>query len=275
MSVLKTSVFEFTSYKAYLLAWIQSRPHQGRGERSRIAVTLRCQLAYVSQVLNGPAHFSFEQAEALNQLLNHTDDEADFFHLLVQLERAGTSALKSRIQRKIKKILNDRLILRNRLEFEETLSREDQAIYYSSWYYAGVHVAVAIPALQTREALVRALRLPVSRVTQILEFLVSRGLVEESKGRYSTGNTRIHLESDSPMIAKHHVNWRMQAVQAIEKESADELHYSSVITASEGDIPRIREVLVKAIEQIREIVKPSKDEALYCYSLDLFNLVRE
>ncbi|MFL5812438.1 MAG: TIGR02147 family protein [Bdellovibrionia bacterium] len=275
MAALKTSVFEYTSYKAYLLAWIESRPQKGRGERSRIAETLRCQLAYVSQVLNGPAHFSFEQAEALNQLLNHTDDEADFFHLLVQLERAGTPALRSRIQRKIKKILNDRLILRNRLEFEETLSREDQAIYYSSWYYAGIHVAVAIPALQTREALVRALGLPVSRVTQVLEFLVSRGLVQESKGRYSTGNTRIHLESDSPMIAKHHVNWRMQALQAVEKESADELHYSSVITASEGDIPRIREVLVKAIEQIREIVRPSQDETLYCYTLDLFSVVRD
>lgn len=210
----------------------------------------------------------------MNQLLNHTDEEADFFQLLVQLERAGTPALKSRIQKKIKKILNDRLVLRNRLEFEETLSREDQAIYYSSWYYAGVHVAVAVPALQTREALVRALGLPVSRVTQVLEFLVSRGLVDESKGRYSTGDTRIHLESDSPMIAKHHVNWWMQALQAIEKEHSNELHYSSVITAGESDIPRIREVMVKAIEQIREIVKPSKDETLYCYTLDLFHLLR-
>jgi uncharacterized protein (TIGR02147 family) len=275
MGTQKASVFEYTSYKAYLLAWIESRPQNGRGERSRLAETLRCQLAYVSQVLNGPAHFSFEQAEALNQLLNHTEDEADFFQLLVQLERAGTPALKSRIQRKIKKILNDRLILRNRLEFEKTLSREDQAIYYSSWFYAGIHIAVAIPTLQTREALVRALGLPVARVAQVLEFLVSRGLIEESKGRYSTGDTRIHLESDSPMIAKHHVNWRMQAVQSIEKEKPNELHYSSVITASEYDIPRIREALVQAIEEIRKIVKPSKDETLYCYTLDLFGLVRD
>jgi uncharacterized protein (TIGR02147 family) len=275
MGILKTSVFEFTSYKAYLRTWIESRPNQGRGERSRIAETLRCQLAYVSQVLNGPAHFSFEQAEALNQLINHTEEEGDFFHLLVQLERAGTPALKSRIQRKVKKILNDRLILRNRLEFEKSLSREDQAIYYSSWYYAGIHIAVAVPTLQTREALVRALGLPVSRVTQVLEFLVSRGLVEEVKGRYRTGDTRIHLESDSPMIAKHHVNWRMQAVQAIENENANELHYSSVIAAGESDIPRVREVLVKAIEQIREIVKPSPEETVYCYTLDLFSVVRE
>lgn len=273
MSATKTSVFEFSSYKAYLLAWIETRPLKGRGERSRIAETLRCQLAYVSQVLNGPAHFSLEQAEALNALLDHTEDEADFFHLLVQLDRAGTPALQSRVQKKIKKILNDRLVLRNRLEFEKSLSREDQAIYYSAWYYAALHIAVAVPALQTREALTRAFNLPVSRVSQVLDFLISRGLVEEKKGRYQAGDTRIHLESDSPMITKHHMNWRMQAIQSLEHAGSSELHYSSVITVAESDIPRAREALVKAIEQIREIVKPSKDESLYCYTLDLFKLV--
>lgn len=273
--VSKASVFEFTSYKEYLLHWISRRPNSGRGERSRIAETLRCQLAYISQVLSGPAHFSFEQAEALNALLDHTDDEADFFLLLVQLERAGTPALQKRVKKKIQEILNQRLILKNRLQFEKTLSREDQMTYYSAWYYAAIHIALAIPGLQTRDALARAFGLSISKVSQVLDFLLTRGLSKEEKGRYQIGDVRLHLESDSPMISKHHTNWRMQAIQSLEKETSSELHYSSVITVAEEDIPKIRESLVRAVEKVREIVKPSQDETLFCYTIDLFRLVSQ
>ena len=272
---VKTSVFEFTHYKEYLLQWISNRPHHGRGERSRIAETLHCQLAYISQVLSGSAHFSFEQAEALNALLDHTDDEAEFFLLLVHLERAGTPALQKRVKKKIKETLNQRLVLRNRLEFEKTLNREDQMIYYSSWYYAAIHIALAIPGLQSRDSLARAFSLPMSKVSQVLEFLQTRGLSKEEKGRHQIGEVRIHLESDSPMISKHHTNWRMQAIQSLEKENSSELHYSSVITVAEEDIPKVREALVKAVEKVREIVKPSRDETLFCYTIDLFRIVSQ
>ena len=269
----KESVFEFTSYKEYLLHWIAARPHQGRGERSRIAETLQCQLAYVSQVLGGSAQFSFEQAEALNLLLDHHDDEAEFFLQLVHLERAGTPALQKRTKKKIKEILNHRLILRNRLKFEKTLDREDQMIYYSAWYYAAIHLALAIPTLQTRDALVRAFNLPISKIAQVLDFLLTRGLSKEERGRYTIGDARIHIESDSPMISKHHTNWRMQAIQSLENDDSGELHYSSVITVAEGDIQRVREALVKAIENVREVVRPSQDETLFCYTLDLFRII--
>ena len=63
-------------------------------------------------------------------------------------------------------------------------------------------------------------------------------------------------------------------MSALERETQSELHYSSVIGVAHNDLPRIREVLVKAIEQVRTIVKDSKDEAIYCYDLDLFGLGR-
>jgi len=75
------------------------------------------------------------------------------------------------------------------------------------------------------------------------------------------------------MISKHHTNWRMQAIQSFEKENESDLHYSSVITIAEDDIPRVREALIKAVEKVREIVRPSQDEAVLCYALDLFKVV--
>ena len=39
-------------------------------------------------------------------------------------------------------------------------------------------------------------------------------------------------------------------------------------------MPKVREKLVQAIKEVREVVKPSKDEVIYCYSLDLFGVTR-
>jgi hypothetical protein len=50
------------------------------------------------------------------------------------------------------------------------------------------------------------------------------------------------------------------------------LHYSSAITCSEEDAIKIKGALVRAIEEVRGIVKPSKDEGGFVYSLDFFGL---
>jgi len=268
-------IFEFQDYKAYLSAWMKSRPGAGRGDKTRIAQASRCQLAYVSRVLNGAAHFSTEQAAALNELLEHTEDEADYFLLLVQRARAGTSVLQKYYDRKIQKALDLRLILKNRLTDKKTLTREDQAIYYSDWLYSAVHLAVLVPRLRTPQSIANYLGASVEKIVRSLEFLEAVNLVIKKEREYFPGNTRIHLESDSPMISKHHTNWRLQAIRSLERTSPSELHYSSVIGISQGDLPRVREVMVKAIEEIRSVVRNSKDESVYCYSMDLFALGKE
>lgn len=267
-------VFEFQDYKAYLSTWIASRPGGGRGEKSRIAERIRCQLAYVSQVLSGTANFSLEQSEALCPLLEHTEDEAEYFMLLVQRARAGTTGLEQYFERKIQKLLNQRLVLKNRLQDKESLNRENQATYYSHWAYCAVHMAVLVPTLRTPPAIATYLGISPEKCAQILGFLENVGLVERKEGGFFPGTVRIHLESDSPMISKHHINWRLLAMRALEHETSSELHYSSVVGVSRHDLPRIREVLVKAIEQVRAIVKESKDEEVYCYNLDFFGLGR-
>ena len=272
-SINQNSVFEYQDYKRYVLDWIAKRPLAGRGEKSRIAESIHCQLAYVSQIFSGSAQLSLEQAEALNGFLNHSDDEAEYFLQLVQLERAGTPDLRKRIKRRIKEILQKRLVLKNRLQFEKKLNNEDQMTYYSAWYYAAIHMALAIPEFRSRNSLARAFGLRPSIISKVLDFFVERGLAEENKGEYRIGDVRIHLDSESPMISKHHLNWRMQAMQSLEKEGSHDLHYSSVITVSEADLPRVRETLVKAIESVRSVVRPSVDETLFCYSIDLFQIV--
>jgi hypothetical protein len=49
----------------------------------------------------------------------------------------------------------------------------------------------------------------------VLQFLIQSGLVIEEAGKLRTGEFRIHLGNDSPMVFRSHSNWRMQAIQAL------------------------------------------------------------
>lgn len=271
---MKKDVFDFKEYKAYLHAVIASKPKRGRGVRMTLAQAIGAPVSHISQVLGGSSHLSFEQAEGVNEFLGHTQDEAGFFLLLVQHARAGTPALRRRIEGQIQIVLDKRLILKERLGVKAMLSVEDQAIFYSSWVYGAIHVMLTIERFQSREALSRYLGISSKRVGEILEFLISIGLaVQKENGRFGVGTARIHLGNDSPMISKFHTNWRMRAIRSLEEENANQdLHYSSAITISEGDMSRIKSLLVKYIEEIKAIISDSKEEGLHCFSLDFFRL---
>jgi uncharacterized protein (TIGR02147 family) len=271
------SIFEQNDYKAYLREELHLRGQAGagRGERSRLASAIHCHTAYVSQVLNGEAHFSLEQAELVSRFLSHGKDEAAYFLALVQFNRAGTVTLKAHFEEQMRALAGRQTVLKNRLEFKRTLSREDQMIFYSSWHYGAIHVLVSLPGCNDERGIARYLNLPLSRVSEILDFLTSVGLVMKKEGRYFVGTSHIHLEHDSPMISKHHTNWRMKTVQSLDSSKSEDLHYSSVITCAQEDSPKIKAALLHAIDEVRGIVKPSKDESAFAYCIDFFGLSSE
>lgn len=269
---MKNTVYDFKNYKDYLSHAITRMPSKGRGFKSRIAAAARCQSAYVSQVLKGQAHFSLEQGHAINRLLGHTSEEAHYFLLLLQYARAGTADLRSYFQEQIRQTIERRLTLKHRLGVKQVLSLEDQAQYYSAWYYAAIHVLLTIPHCQSKEAVAKSLAMPLAQVSKVIQFLESIGLIEAKGAIYQPGPSRIHLANDSPLISKHHTNWRMKCIASLEHERPEDLHYSSVISLSIEDISQIKSMLVEAIEKIKSVVKESKEEELFSFDLDFFKL---
>lgn len=268
---MKKSVFEYNNYKIYLNQWIQSTVRR-RGERTRIAEALRCHTAYISQVLNGNADFSLEQADILNSHLGHSSEESHFFLLLVQHSRSGTNSLKEYFKNQMNRILESRLILKNRVKVDRTLSNEDQMLFYSSWHYGAVHILISIPHFQNKEALSKALNLSLHQVAEILTFLERIGLAINEGKTWKVGSTNVFLGSSSPMINRHHTNWRMKAISSLDNATSEDMHFSAPISISKEDFIKVREIFVESINRAREIVSPSKDEVAACYCIDLFRL---
>ena len=262
------SVFDYQDYKRFL----HDKTEVRRGDKLRLSKFIKCNAGYISQIFSGRAHLSLEQAERASRFLGLTEEESKFFLLLVQKCRAGTKELEAIFEKQIHQTLNLRTNLAHRLEFNQAISQEHQVLYYSSWHYIGVHMALSLPSLKTKEAIGKYLGISLKRVSEIIEFLLGVGLIEQIGDKYHTGKVSIHLESGSPLIYKHHTNWRLRAIDAVDSFDSNDLHYSSVVTIAKSDVPKMRELLVNAIEEIRTLVAVSKKNALYCYNFDLFSL---
>ncbi|MGE3260261.1 MAG: TIGR02147 family protein [Bacteriovoracia bacterium] len=269
---MKKAIFEYDSYKAYLSDWLESLPQAGRGQRSLMAKAMGCQTAYVSQVLKGVAHFSLEQADALAALLEQGKEERDFFFLLVQFERAGSGRLRSYFDEKIQELRRKRLMLKERLGVAQPLSESLQTKYFSSWHFAAVHVLATIPEFRTKDRMRRRLGLSQKLFNEAIDFLLQAGLLRQEGDLFFAGNTRIHLGNDAVMSLRHHTNWRLRSILALEKEEETDLHYSSVVTIAASDVVRIREILIQSIETVKPIVKESREEELYSFNLDFFRV---
>lgn len=265
-------VFNFDDYREFLSAYFGPSGTR-RGRRLEIAKTLDCHSSYLTRVMEGVANLSLEQGFKLTTHLKLAPNEADYLLLLIQHARAGTPELRHHLDGKIQAMKQTRLQLKERVTIKESLSRESQATYYSSWHYAAVHVALTIPSLRTRAALSKYFGVPEKRIADVLEFLQEVGLASEESGIYQVGKALLHLEGNSPNVSKHHSNWRTQAVVSLDRSQDTDLHYSAVMTVSKKNAVELREKLVKVVRDTIEFVSQSKDESeVICLNLDWFLL---
>jgi len=260
---MEKDIFEFKSYKQYLIYHLGTLGRR-KGLKSALAKAINCQPTYISQILNGHAQMSLEQAEAANRFLNHTEEESHFFLLLVQFEKAGTKPLANYFNNQLQRALNERMVLTKRVGKAKVLSKIDQSEYYSSWTYAAIHIATTISELNSPNKIASFFNLNIQIVNKVLSFLINRRLISKGPdGSFDSGDVTVRLGNNSPNIIKHHTNWRLFAIDALEKETINDLHYSGIVSLSEKDAFKIKDSI--------KVIKDSKEEELFCLNLDFFN----
>jgi hypothetical protein len=109
-------------------------------------------------------------------------------------------------------------------------------------------------------------------VEEAIQFLEDNQLIEATPNGFKYTQTKIHLSRESDFIQRHHINWRSQALQSVEKNLPEDLHDSLTFAISKEDKNRIREILIQAIEKSRQIIGPSPSEELVALTIDLFDI---
>jgi uncharacterized protein (TIGR02147 family) len=268
------SIYSHTNYKQIVLEWMEHPANKKSSTRKKLAEAMNCQTPFISHVLSGDYHFSLEQTEACAHWMNLSESETNYFMYLVMWARAGTSSLKNHLFQQIKKMREEETVLKKKLKIEDILSPEAQLVYYSSWHYAAIHMALLIPELQTIDALTMHFKLSNKRILQLIDFLIKIGLVRESRGLLKVVKPMIHLEKSSPLLLQHHSQWRLKAIDELQSLSTGStaLNYSGAIALSNDDYSWIKLRLSELLKEISERIKNSKDETVVCLNFDCFEI---
>ena len=268
------NVFDFKDYKAFLAHYEDARKSFERGFRSKLAEVIGCQSGYISQVLNGQAQLSLEQGFKAAEFLSLDERGRKYFLIMIESARAGTKELRTHFEKELDHLREEFLNIKQRVGDSRTLTEKEQSIYYSSWHYLAVHVISSLENYDNAKSIAGALQIPESVVNQVLLFLLQSGIVKEERGKLVSGLTSVHLNRESPLIRQHHTNWRVAAIQSLVTNSKTDVHYSTVSSLSKEDSELLRAEMVKLIEKYVEVVKPSKEEVMFGFNLDFYNLIK-
>jgi hypothetical protein len=184
------------------------------------------------------------------------------------LERAGDKPAQSFCLKRVNELRTRALNLSERFEAKNELSEEDQAKFYSSWIYTALRLLSATEKYSSEVKMSELTGLPLASVRKALHFLVSRGLSVEVENRIKFGPTKTYLESHSPLVATHHLNWRRKSSEQYDQLRLEDLVYTYPVVLSEKDFLIVREKIVLFIEEIQKLTAPSPSEQLYCLNID-------
>jgi uncharacterized protein (TIGR02147 family) len=264
------NIYEHTDYKIYFNQWIESLPKKGRGEYRRLAEKLNISTTMVSQVFRGEKHLNLELACEISDYLGLSELETEYFFLMVEFARAGSHKLTQKLKKRMNLLQTEGKKLEVRLKKDIEMSEETKSIFYSSWLYSGVQMLTAIDHMNDSQTIADALQVKRSDVQKVLQFLIKEELVVLKNQKLDAGPRRTHVGVDSPLVSKHHQNWRLQGFQKMPFNNPDDLFYTGPMSVSTEVAEKIRVELPAMIEKINKWVMPSTSEIVRCLNIDWF-----
>lgn len=263
---LDQSLFDYQSYKSYLSDLLAAGP---RGLQTQLAAAISCQPTYLIRVLRDKPHLTEDQGFRAARFLKLSSYEFEYFLNLVRFGRASDEGLRQYYASILKSRASSAQQVKNRIRAEDVeTSLQSQVTYYSSWQPSIIHLATSCPHLQTARELAQRFLLDIEKVREILEFLRENGLVKFETGKYQHAGKSIHLPKGSPLHRPFQRVRRERIYQSLERDSEDDLHFSSAFATSRKHIRDLRATFLKMIEESHRDLEKTKSEELMLFALD-------
>jgi hypothetical protein len=128
----------------------------------------------------------------------------------------------------------------------------------------------ATPNMHTATQIASRLSISPELTLRVLDFLLENGLCIKTETGISYGPGHTHIGVESPHTNRHHQNWRHRAINQMSLKNSRDLFYTAPVSLSEEDAERVRNEILKSIESILKIIRPSRSEVVRCLCLDFF-----
>lgn len=247
----------------------------GRGSRAQLADHLGVQNSFISLVLSGKQDFSLEHAIKIAEFMNLSSDETEILILMIQRDRSGSQALKKQFQKMIDRWAEKRNEIRNRVKREsKELSESELNEYYSDWLHTAVHMAVRNEHLKDASMIASSLGVETKSVRHSLDVLERLGFIEKNKNGWKPKQQSFHLGERSPALRNHHTNWRLEAIRSLGSDRPKDLHYSAVMSIDSQCAEKVRNAILKVLEESDSNIRSAQDQEVHALTIDLFKVVR-
>jgi Domain of unknown function (DUF4423) len=244
-----------------------------RGIVKKLAAHLRCHSTFIAQVLSERAHFSFEQGLDVCGFFNFADDEREYFLTLLARDRAGTPALRKHHQHRLNELLEKQRDLKPKAALRDARSEGFEGEYFANWSYQAIHALTQIERYKTPTAIAEALQFSTVEVIAILNRLQAMSLVDSEKNKWTSLKDSLHLEKGSPHIRALRATWKAKILADLyNNKFMDGTRYAGIITVSDQDYQKVRDILIEALRKIRQLVEKSKPEAAHILSIDCYKM---
>ncbi|WP_413557872.1 TIGR02147 family protein [Bdellovibrio sp. HCB209] len=270
----KLQIWQFSNYRDYLKAFIQYQPNGGRGQASKISSALGIHTTLFSQILNGHRDLTLEQGALFCDFDGMNESEADLFLNMVSLERAGNESLRKRLKKQIEEQKATFSEVRKRIgSVNKKLTTYDQSVFYSSWKYSAIRMLASLEKVPDLNEMAQMLDLTRQRLTEMVDFMLEKGLLVEEKGRVRIGAAKTHVDAKSQWATRHHTNWRTRNLTRLEVIADHEICFTVPFSCTKEDYKKIREIFLQAIEDASKIVGNSDGEETHVLCMDLFDMI--
>lgn len=162
--------------------------------------------------------------------------------------------------------------IRSKVKLKEKLSEEIESQYFRSLLPSLIHMLLTIPGYDDALKIAEHLKIDTSKVQKTLEFLCENGFVRKEFNRYIVEKQFLHIDATSQYINQYHKNVRLKSIEMLENSAKDSHRYSLMFTCAKSDFETIREIINNSLSKIADVIKPSPEEALYCFCSDVFQI---
>ena len=265
-------IFKFQNYKEYVEAWLESRPKKGHGELKKMAQHLRVSTTMMSQVFRGEKELNLEMAVEIAEYLSLSEEETEYFLLLVELNRAGSFKLKNKLKSQVEKKQESAKKVGNRLGKASILNDEARSLFYSNWIYSAIRILSDLDQMKTPSDIAAHLQISPAMVERAVDFLLKNNLCKTQDGLLKMGPAKTFLDPNSPYVHLHHQNWRLLAIQKMKTSQATGFHLTSPMSLSVDDAEKIKAELVQFTSSILKSIDTSPAENARCLNIDWFQI---
>jgi uncharacterized protein (TIGR02147 family) len=268
-------VFEFTNYRRGFNRLFKNhkRLMGARWSLSKLANAVGIQASYLTNVAKERAHFSSDQIFMICDQLGFSENESHFLNTLMQYERAMHPGFKKQLGTELARIRNENVRAEKVIETQENpLPEIDRAKYYLDPMIELLHMYLSIDHAPVEIAKIASVwQLPEQKVSDIISFLQSSGLIKLAGSKWKVESIHQHLSRDSFLAQPQQMLKRMKAIEVIQKHSKGKVYsYIGTMTASEETRQQIQIRFLNFLKECDLLIRESQPKEIYHIQFDLF-----